>query len=33
VVYFALRRPDLAEPFKEYLRTIAPEHIVAGPGK
>ncbi len=22
VVYFALRRPDLAEPFREYLRTI-----------
>jgi UTP--glucose-1-phosphate uridylyltransferase len=22
VVYFALRRPDLAEPFTEYLRTI-----------
>ena len=22
VVYFALRRPDLAEPFAEYLRTI-----------
>ena len=29
VVYFALRRPDLAEPFKEYLRTIAPEEIGA----
>ena len=23
VVYFALRRPDLAEPFKEYLRETA----------
>ena len=22
VVYFALRRPDLADPFREYLRTI-----------
>ena len=22
VVYFALRRPDLAEPFREYLRTL-----------
>ena len=22
VVYFALRRPDLAEPFKEYLRSV-----------
>lgn len=22
VVYFALRRPDLAEPFREYLRTV-----------
>ncbi len=27
VVYFALRRPDLAEPFKEYLRTIAPDEV------
>jgi len=25
VVYFALRRPDLAGPFREYLRTVAPE--------
>jgi UTP-glucose-1-phosphate uridylyltransferase len=22
VVYFALRRPDLAEPFAEYLRSL-----------
>ena len=22
VVYFALRRPDLAEPFREYLRGL-----------
>ena len=25
VVYFALRRPDLAGPFREYLRTVTPE--------
>jgi UTP--glucose-1-phosphate uridylyltransferase len=25
VVYFALRRPDLAGPFREYLRTVAPK--------
>ena len=25
VVYFALRRPDLAEPFREYLRTVGLE--------
>jgi UTP--glucose-1-phosphate uridylyltransferase len=24
VVYFALRRPDLAEPFREYLKTVVP---------
>ncbi len=29
VVYFALRRPDLAEPFKEYLRTLAPNEVGA----
>jgi UTP--glucose-1-phosphate uridylyltransferase len=29
VVYFALRRPDLAGPFREYLRTILPEEIEA----
>jgi UTP--glucose-1-phosphate uridylyltransferase len=29
VVYFALRRPDLAQPFKEYLRTLAPEEVAA----
>ena len=22
VVYFALRRPDIAEPFREYLRSV-----------
>ena len=26
VVYFALRRPDIAQPFAEYLRTIDLEH-------
>ena len=25
VVYFALRRPDLAGPFLEYLRTVTPQ--------
>jgi UTP--glucose-1-phosphate uridylyltransferase len=30
VVYFALRRPDLAEPFKEYLRNLAPHELAAG---
>jgi UTP--glucose-1-phosphate uridylyltransferase len=29
VVYFALRRPDLAEPFREYLRSIDLEKIGA----
>ncbi len=29
VVYFALRRPDLAEPFREYLRTIDVEAATA----
>ena len=24
VVYFALRRPDLAEPFRDYLKTVTP---------
>jgi len=28
VVYFALRRPDLAEPFREYLRTLDLERPV-----
>ena len=28
VVYFALRRPDLAEPFREYLRAADAEPIV-----
>jgi UTP--glucose-1-phosphate uridylyltransferase len=27
VVYFALRRPDLAEPFREYLRAIDLEEV------
>jgi len=27
VVYFALRRPDLAEPFRDYLRTIDLEEL------
>jgi len=27
VVYFALRRPDLAEPFRDYLRTIDLEEV------
>ena len=29
VVYFALRRPDIAEPFSEYLRTIDLEQSAA----
>ena len=29
VVYFALRRPDLAEPFREYLRSIDAETTTA----
>ncbi len=28
VVYFALRRPDLAEPFREYLASICAEHQI-----
>jgi UTP--glucose-1-phosphate uridylyltransferase len=24
VVYFALRRPELADPFRDYLKTITP---------
>ena len=27
VVYFALRRPDIAEPFRDYLRSIDLEHL------
>jgi UTP--glucose-1-phosphate uridylyltransferase len=27
VVYFALKRPDLAEPFREYLRTLPLERV------
>jgi UTP--glucose-1-phosphate uridylyltransferase len=30
VVYFALRRPDLAEPFRHYLRSIDMEKVMAG---
>jgi UTP--glucose-1-phosphate uridylyltransferase len=30
VVYFALRRPDLAEDFREYLRTTELERVPAG---
>ena len=30
VVYFALRRPDLAAPFRDYLRTIDLEQTAAG---
>jgi UTP--glucose-1-phosphate uridylyltransferase len=30
VVYFALRRPDLAEPFREYLRAASLEQTEAG---
>lgn len=29
VVYFALRRPDLAEPFRQYLRSLDLEHVGA----
>jgi UTP--glucose-1-phosphate uridylyltransferase len=31
VVYFALRRPDLAEPFRDYLRSIEMEATGARP--
>ena len=31
VVYFALRRPDLAEPFREYLQTIDLDKPAAEP--
>ena len=30
VVYFALRRPDLAEPFREYLRSLDLEKVATG---
>jgi UTP--glucose-1-phosphate uridylyltransferase len=30
VVYFALRRPDLAEPFRDYLRRVDVQQPVAG---
>jgi UTP--glucose-1-phosphate uridylyltransferase len=29
VVYFALRRPDLAEPFREYLKSAQADHAPA----
>ena len=29
VVYFALRRPDLAEPFADYLKTLDLEQLIA----
>jgi UTP--glucose-1-phosphate uridylyltransferase len=29
VVYFAMRRPDLAEPFAQYLKTLDLEQLVA----
>jgi UTP--glucose-1-phosphate uridylyltransferase len=29
VVYFALRRPDIAEPFRDYLRSIDLENVAA----
>ncbi|MEO6237516.1 MAG: UTP--glucose-1-phosphate uridylyltransferase, partial [Vicinamibacterales bacterium] len=29
VVYFALRRPDLAEPFRDYLRTLDLDAVAA----
>jgi UTP--glucose-1-phosphate uridylyltransferase len=31
VVYFALRRPDFAEPFRDYLRSIDLEHLTTTP--
>jgi UTP--glucose-1-phosphate uridylyltransferase len=30
VVHFALKRPDLAEPFRQYLKTVFDRDIVAG---
>jgi UTP--glucose-1-phosphate uridylyltransferase len=30
VVHFALKRPDLAEPFRQYLKTVVDRDIVAG---
>ncbi len=30
VVYFALRRPDLAEPFRKYLRSLDLENVASG---
>jgi UTP--glucose-1-phosphate uridylyltransferase len=33
VVYFALRRPDLAGPFKEYLRSIDLDEKLVGRGR
>jgi hypothetical protein len=31
VVYFALRRPDLAEPFREYLKSAQADHALGQP--
>ena len=31
VVYFALRRPDLAGPFRDYLRSIDLEQLTTTP--
>jgi len=33
VVYFALKRPDLSEPFREYLRSLEIEKIARGSGR
>jgi hypothetical protein len=29
-VYFALRRPDLAVPFREYLDTLKTQQLIRG---
>jgi UTP--glucose-1-phosphate uridylyltransferase len=31
VVYFGLKRPDLGEAFKEYLRTLTPDEVAGKP--
>jgi UTP--glucose-1-phosphate uridylyltransferase len=33
VVYFALRRPDLAGPFSDYLSSVAVQEVMNGSGK
>lgn len=33
LVYFALRRPDLAEPFREYLKTLDVDRATADPSR